>query len=286
MTKSLLTLLMAVLILSACQVPDHTDQLPTSTATAVPSATFTVSPTATERVAAQPTDPPPTATSTPASLEVCSPLEDETFDSLPLIVSNPIDIPGFGQDTGHHGVDFAYFKRGDRNSIDGVEVYAILSGTTVLTLDDDNPNHPYGYTVLLETRLEYLPKDIQTQLMAGYLEVPEDPHYRLYCPEVVNPEVTRNYSIYHLYAHLSEIPSFNRGDFLPCGKKLGTVGNTGQSTHSHLHLETRLGPSGASFTNMAHYDNYTYEELSNYCLWRMSGYYQLFDPFFLFDAAE
>jgi murein DD-endopeptidase MepM/ murein hydrolase activator NlpD len=207
-------------------------------------------------------------------------LEDETFTSLKVIISKPLDIPSFGQDTGHQGVDFIYFQRGERTSIQSIEIYAILSGSVVLTLDD---NYPYGYTILLETPLSDLPPELQSELMAAYLPVPEDPHYRLYCPDVHPPQPTGDYSVYHLYAHFEVYPDFHKGETVQCGEILGTVGNSGYSSSPHLHLETRLGPSGADFTTMAHYQSsITEEQMSNYCLWRMSGYYQLFDPFVLF----
>lgn len=213
--------------------------------------------------------------------EICSPLEDETFETLPLILVNPLDIPGFGQDTGHHGVDFAYFKRGARESIQGIEIYAVLSGKTVTTLAN---GIPYGYAIIIETPLKDLPTELGEQLLDGYLPVPEDPHYRLDCPPVEPPEVTGEYSVYHLYAHMETPSTFEPGEAISCGMKLGTVGNSGYSSNPHLHLETRLGPSGANFSSMAHYENTcTVEEMANYCLWRMSGYYQLFDPFLLFD---
>jgi murein DD-endopeptidase MepM/ murein hydrolase activator NlpD len=217
-------------------------------------------------------------------LTICSPLEDETFETLPLILVNPLDIPGFGQDTGHHGVDFAYFQRGERESIQGIEIYAILSGKIVTTLAE---GIPYGYAILIETPLKDLPDEIQNEFLDAYLPVPEDPNYRLACPPVTPPPMTGEYSIYHLYAHMESLPTLNPGDRVTCGDKLGTVGNSGYSSNPHLHLETRLGPSGAIFTSMAHYENTcTIEEMANYCLWRMSGFYQLFDPFLLFDYQQ
>ena len=277
-------LLVLVVLLSACRSTNAsntpgvvlTTQAPPVTQTSMPASTTTQTPVATEA------DPSPTPTIT--GFEVCSPLEEETFETLPLILINPLDIPSFGRDTGHHGVDFAYFRRGERESIEGIEIYAILSGKTVLTLDDDIP---YGYTVLIETPLSDLPQDLQETLLAGYLPVPADPNYRLFCPEVTPPTLTGEFSVYHLYAHMQLRPSFDSGDPIPCGTVLGTVGNTGYSSSPHLHLETRLGPAGAAFETMAHYENTnSLEQISNYCLWRMSGYYQLFDPDLLFDAAE
>lgn len=274
-------LLVLVLFLCTCQ-PEPLASTATPTQPP-PTPTQTSSPTQTPTATATPTLEP-SLTPTPV-FEVCSPLEDETFESLPLIMYNPLDIPpSFGQDTGHHGVDFAYYRRGNRLSIEGVEIYAIMTGITVLTLDDVLP---YGYAILIETPLSALPAPIQAVLLADYLSVPDDPNYRLYCPEVALPELTGEYSIYHLYAHMEAQPEYKRGDPIDCGDTLGTVGNTGYSSAPHLHLETRLGPAGAHFKTMAHYDNRnTPEQMGNYCLWRMSGYFQLFDPFILFNTAE
>ena len=279
MRKSLLLVLM--LILCACQ-----PQVLVSTATptqTLPKTTPTPAPTPTQVVTLTAL-PKPSPTPLPV-FKICSPLEDETIQTLPQIVTNPLDIPRyFGQDTGHHGVDFGYFQRGDRQSIEGIEIYSILNGKTVLTLDDDIP---YGYAIMIETPLSDLPEAVQQVLLTGYLPVPEDPNYRLSCPEVPVPTLTGEYAVYHLYAHMQARSELNRGDPIACGDQLGTVGNTGYSSNPHLHLETRLGPAGATFKTMAHYENtITLEQIENYCLWRMSGYYQLFDPFILFEAAH
>ena len=272
-------LILLILLLSACQPITLTS---TSTSTAV-SEISTQLPTPSSTLANTPVATTPVSQPTPTRVlwEICSPLEDETLETLPLILVNPLDIPGFGQDTGHHGVDFAYFQRGERESIQGIEIYTILSGKTVTTLAD---RIPYGYAIVIETPLKDLPTELGDLLLDGYLPVPKDPHYRLDCPPVEPPEVTGEYSLYHLYAHMETPSAFEPGESISCGVKLGTVGNSGYSSNPHLHLETRLGPSGAEFSSIAHYENTcTAEEMANYCLWRMSGYYQLFDPFLLFD---
>lgn len=271
-------LLTLVLILSACRPGVATSASIPATATPIPS--DTLEPTATSTAIAL----LPTPSPTPGVFAVCSPLEDETFDSLPPILTKPIELPAhFGQDFGHPGLDFAYFQRGDRTSIQGIEVYAILSGKVVLTLDND---YPYGYTVVIETPLEGLPEDLQETLLEGYAAVPEDVEYQYNCPDVQTPAITGEYSLYHLYAHLEAPPSFSWGDAITYGQLLGTVGNTGWSSNPHLHLETRLGPSGLDITTMAHYETTaTEEQMSNYCLWRSSGYYQVIDPFLLFEAV-
>ena len=270
-----------ILILSACQPLRVTS---TSTLTEVHSVntrTQTLYPpprdiTTTPKTATPTTQP----TATRNLIEISSPLEGETIETLPKILVNPLDIPGFGQDTGHHGVDFAYFKRGERESIQGIEIYSILSGKIVTTLTD---RIPYGYAIIVETPLKDLPSELADKLFNGYLPVPDDPYYRLYCPPVDPPSVTGEYSLYHLYAHMEAPSSYQSGEEISAGNKLGTVGNSGYSSNPHLHLETRLGPSGANLPSMAHYENScTDEEMGNYCLWRMSGYYQLVDPFLIF----
>ncbi len=272
-------LLVCAILLVACQPVQTNTAEPTATQTAQESSTPIVTSTST----ALPPTVTPRPTETPEIFSVCCPLEDETFDSLPLILSKPLDIPPFGQDVGHHGVDYAYFSRGERESIQGVEVYAILSGSVVLTLEN---NYPYGYAVLVETQLAKFPQALQDALMTTYQPVPDDPGYRLYCPEVTPPQITGDYSVYHLYAHFENQPAFETGDPVNCGALFGTVGNTGYSSNPHLHLETRVGPSGAAFRTMAHYQNTaTNEQMANYCLWRMSGFYQLFDPEILFSSS-
>jgi murein DD-endopeptidase MepM/ murein hydrolase activator NlpD len=224
-----------------------------------------------------------TPTNTAAAFQVCCPLEEETFETLPLILVNPLVIPQFGRDDGHHGLDFAYYRRGDRESIQGIKVYAILSGKTALTLENETP---YGYTLVVETPLTDLPESLQDLLTETYQPVPDDVFYQGDCPDITPPEITGELSVYHLYAHLEEKPAYQPRDPINCGSTIGTVGNSGRSTNPHLHLETRLGPSNANLGAMAFYETiYTEQQRANYCLWRMSGYFQLFDPFLLFDAG-
>jgi murein DD-endopeptidase MepM/ murein hydrolase activator NlpD len=246
--------------------------------------TQTTTPTQRATITSQATLLSATPTSTEELMWICSPLEEETLDTLSLIVVNPMVIPAFGRDDGHHGVDFAYYRRGERESIQGIEVYAVLSGKTVQTLED---NTPYGYAILVETPLSDLPRNLQEDLATLYQPVPENIQYQGECPQIDPPEVTEELSLYHLYAHLEQKPNFKSGDPVSCGTLLGTVGNTGRSSNPHLHLETRLGPSGATIGDMAFYETiYTEEQRADYCLWRMSGYYQLFDPFLLFEHGR
>jgi murein DD-endopeptidase MepM/ murein hydrolase activator NlpD len=272
--------LIAVLLISGCQgsVETPTPTLPVSspTAAATHTQTATLKPSATVL--------PPTPTETPIPFMVCSPLEEETFETLPQILQVPLNIPKIGKDDGHHGLDFAYYQRGDRGSIQGIEIYAILSGQTVLTLEDVNP---YGYTILIETPLQNLPDSLQETLLRTYQPIPENVVYQGVCPKFSPPEHTGEMSLYHLYAHLEAPAPFQPGNPIACGERLGTVGNTGNSSNPHLHLETRLGPSGADISTMAFYEpTYSEEQRANYCLWRMSGHYQLFDPTLIWETFD
>lgn len=273
--------------ISACQVAGMTG---TPTATSPISTSTSSPPPVKTTLAATETYPAVTATQertvpspTQPAFDVCSPLEYETWETLTEIITNPLDIPPFGQDIGHHGVDFAYYRRGDRLTIQGVTVYAILDGTTVLTLKD---KMPYGYAIVIETPLDQLPEELKQTLLEACLPVPEDPGYRLNCPDMPAPAADVPYSVYHLYAHLETLPNFSPGDVISCGTRLATVGNSGYSSNPHLHLETRIGPSGLNYTSMMHYSAAATEsEMAAYCQWRMSGYYQLFDPFLLLEAV-
>lgn len=270
--------LILIVLLSACR---PTAAASTSiAATETPQPIATSAPTATASPTA--TEVPPTATPTSEPFTVCSPLEEETFDSLSLILVQGITLPAhFGQDFGHPGLDFAYFQREDRSSIQGIEIYAILSGKVALTLAD---NYPYGYTIMIETPLTDLPGDLQASLMENYVDVPDEVVYQYNCPDVPTPTLTGEYSVYHLYAHMEATPVFEMGDPVNCGQLLGTVGSTGWSSNPHLHLETRIGPSGLDIDTMAHYEaTATEEQINNYCLWRSSGYYQGVDPYEIFN---
>jgi murein DD-endopeptidase MepM/ murein hydrolase activator NlpD len=95
-------------------------------------------------------------------------------------------------------------------------------------------------------------------------------------------------SLYLLYAHMKGDPLVSQGQPVNCGEKLGEVGNTpaGWSSAPHLHLETRIGPSGERFSSMAYYDNsITLDEKANYELWRMSGTFRMLDPMRLLESV-
>jgi murein DD-endopeptidase MepM/ murein hydrolase activator NlpD len=190
-----------------------------------------------------------------APFDFCSPLEDHSLADLQEIISFPYDPPPPGKDTGHHGVDFAYYRRGERVSILGVSIQSFLPGSVVAV----NENLvPYGFMVIIETPYEQMPE----QLVESFA-------------------IPSTHSLYHLYAHMNEHPVVEVGQEVDCGQTLGYVGNTPENWSSapHLHFEARYGPPEGQFSGMQFYDKYsTVEQMEKYTLWRMSGEYILLDP--------
>lgn len=198
---------------------------------------------------------------TPTSMQkhsVCSPLELETISSLLEIVSDPYKPPPFGSDERHQGVDFSYYRHNNRTSIEGEGVLAVLAGSVTAAITD---RLPYGNMIIIETPRSYLPDDLVSTIGIGTDE-----------------------SLYHLYAHLQNSPVVQIGDDITCGQLIGHVGMTGYNIYNpHLHLETRIGPSGVIFTGMAYYTtSASTQEMENYLRWRTGGEFHHFDPISIF----
>ena len=191
--------------------------------------------------------------------ELCSPLAETSLSELAQIVSSPYDPPPLGKDERHQGVDFSYYQRGERASIAGESVQAILPGQVVAVLND---RLPYGNMVMIETSVVDLHPAIASQL-----------------------GLTETLSLYHLYAHFRAAPLVALGQQVECAAPLGVVGKTGYNiVVPHLHLELRVGPAGEVFPSMAFYDTRaTQEEMEAYERWRMSGVFRHLDPMALFD---
>jgi len=208
----------------------------------------------------------------------CSPIENIALDEVTEIISNPFQMPVPGKDDGHHGVDFAFYRFNDLIGMDGLSVQSILPGTVVAVVSD---RPPYGNMVIVETPLSDLPSELLPSLNLPEVLPTVEPFSALSCPELPStPGWDYNQrSVYLLYAHMKNKPNFNLGDSVDCCQPLGEVGTSGSSVNEHLHLEFRVGPSGARFISMAHYDNScTDEEMINYCIWRVSNTFQLIDP--------
>jgi len=200
-----------------------------------------------------------TPTQTPAptiQLQVCSPLEEHSIDELAEIVSAPYDPPPPGKEERHHGVDFSYYRRGERSSIEGVGIQALFPGKVAASLVD---TFPYGNLVIIETPAVALPAWILERVELGLDE-----------------------SLYTLYAHLGELPLVSLGEDVESCQLIGYVGLSGNAVEPHLHLEARRGPAGVTFEGMSYYSTQTTEgERANYERWRTGGEFVHFNPMLL-----
>ena len=152
-----------------------------------------------------------------------------------------------------------------------------MSGQVAGVIED---RFPYGFAVLVETPLQdlpanWLPLDYLPEPLSAPLVNPA-----LTCPVIQLPTASSaGRSIYTLYAHLQSQPLVSPSQEVSCGESIGNIGESGNALNPHLHVETRLGPVGVKFPSMAHYDNRAkLEEMGLYCLWRVSGVFQLLDP--------
>ncbi len=186
-------------------------------------------------------------------VELCSPLFEHALAELPEIVSDPYKPPPMGSDARHQGVDFSYYRRGERASILGVGVQSVFAGRGVASISD---SFPYGNMVIVETSASDLPKNLAEQL-----------------------GIEEGESLYTLYAHLGAAPLVALGEAVSACQPIGEVGKSGNAGVPHLHLEMRIGPENRQLASMAFYSTQTtQEERDNYVLWRMSGEFRPFDP--------
>lgn len=214
-------------------------------------------------------------TSTP-TISICSPLENYSFNELEEAISNPYHPPQFGSDDPHQGIDFAVLNYG--MAVPGNLIQAVMDGAVSMIIND---RFPYGNAVLVETKIKSLPMDWLDILNLPVLVPTLEAHSSLTCP-LISPEPSWNFedrSIYILYAHLLEEVDFQVDDEIQCGETIGRIGQTGNALNPHLHLEARIGPADARMKSLGHYDtSITPEEMHYYCVWRVSGLFQLIDP--------
>ena len=218
-------------------------------------------------------------TPTLSQTELVTPLEGLKLEELFEIVSNPFFYAGDGKDEGHHGSDFSFYQYKSLEKIENLPVHSIASGRVSSVI---NNRPPYGNMVMVETPFSSLPVFLQDHLNLFYPVSKFPFHTNLSCPDFQFEENLKNFdafSLYILYAHLYSPPEMQIDSFVLGGDAIGKVGNTGSSGNPHLHLEFRIGPSGYTFDEMSHYDNTASQnEISNYCLWRVSGLFYQVDP--------
>ena len=282
---SLPVILMALftLLVTACgtQTPAFTNT-PFWTDTLIPSETATITP--------SPAPPTPTLsptvwipTETPGPV-VCSPLEGVEIPDLAGLITNIYAPPRPGSDDPHQGVDLSDIDPVYQIALEGRRVHAVMDGVVAGVIED---RFPYGNAVIVESPLELLPAELKGAIQLPTPAPPRQGHPSLTCPESENPSDwdESHRSLYLIYAHLKDAPILQVGEAVICGQALNAVGNSGNSLNPHLHLEVRVGPSGASFDSMAHYTgSASIQEMHNYCLWRVSETFQLMDPMQLFTV--
>ena len=282
-----LTLLLAltVLFLGACGRQSATPiSTPFRTYTPIPSVTGTATATASP-VPSTPTLSPTAvvASKTPGPV-VCSPLENFAIPDLAGLITNPFAPPRLGSDDPHQGVDLSDIDPLYQIALEGRRVQAVMDGVVAGLIAD---RFPYGNALIVETPLELLPAELTGAIQLPTPAPTREGHPSLTCPESDYPAVwgESGRSLYLIYAHLKEPPLFQEGDAILCGQELNEIGSTGNSLNPHLHLELRVGPSGARFDSMAHYTgSASLQEMHNYCLWRVSETFQLMDPMLLFTT--
>lgn len=266
-----------LLFLAAACTPTPAPAIPTPTTAPTGTAVIISTPTITpSETASPPPTPSATAASDPAPI-VCSPMQDVPLSDLPGRITNPFHPPAPGSDDPHHGVDLGDFLPGSRVAVPGLTVQAALSGRVAAVIQN---RFPYGYAVLVETPLDALPSGlvqsaVPTPAPTLVLTTP------LTCPDSppLAPADSEKRSLYVLYAHLKEPPLVNVEDAVACGQAIGVIGDSGNALNPHLHFEARAAPAGLRLGSIAHYDaSATAEEMSRYCLWRISGFFQLVDP--------
>lgn len=201
------------------------------------------------------------------------------------MVVNPFHPPRTGLDDAHQGVDLAYQLNGESIALEGQPVQAVMDGKVASVLSD---RFPYGNAILIETPLDELLNDLSAQLQIPTPAPTRESQPLLTCPTVTAMPTweKEDRSLYLLYAHFQEPLPYVLGGEVLCGQYLGATGSTGNALNPHLHLETRIGPSGANFASLAHYNtSATPDEMANYCTWRVSGLFQLINPMDLFTLV-
>lgn len=244
-------LLFCFVCLAACAASSEPSPSPTATSAPLPPH----APTAT------PTRPAPTPSPSPTPVPVsaiCSPLSNHPLEQLPSLVSWSF-APASPDN--HYGLDLGHWALGEEESSLHDPVQAMMDGR-VAGIVLDRP--PSGIMITIETPYAQLP------------------------PVLIEAAgIPAGYSVYHQYAHLDEPPAFAIGQFVACGQFLSRVGLTGWTVAPHLHIETRHGPPGFTFEEMAYYTgDATPAEMAAYETWFLSGQYQAFDPMILLSLPR
>lgn len=219
----------------------------------------------------------PTNTSVPVP-QICSPLGNIKLEDITSMIYNPYYPPAAGSDDPHQGVDLSDVDLDTLIAKTGLGVDSIINGQVVMVMND---RFPYGNAVLIESTYDTLPPRWQEIISNEPVPANWGAAPALTCPSGWDrdPETKSDPSIFVLYAHMENPPEVNQGQLLKCGEHIGSIGMSGNALSPHLHIEIRYGPLSGLIKSMAHYDvSASIDEMSNYCRWRVSGWYRLLDP--------
>jgi murein DD-endopeptidase MepM/ murein hydrolase activator NlpD len=197
---------------------------------------------------------PSTETPVP-DVQVCSPVDGINLEDITSLISNPYYPPVDGSDDPHQGVDLSDVDLNTLIAKSGLGVRSLINGQVVMVM---NNRFPYGNAVLVESKFNTLT-----------------------CPSGWDqgPESTADLSLFILYAHLENPSVVTQGLPVKCGEPIGNIGMSGNALSPHVHIEMRYGPPSDLENSMAHYDiSASLDEMSNYCRWRVSGWYRLINP--------
>lgn len=283
MNNSLVFLTFFTFVLAGCSQPmsKSTDANPaaiveskiSTTTTKIPSQTAVITPV--EKL---------TSTSTVNAFKetaIYSPLIGIPLAQLTDMIFNPFHLPAPGSDDPHQGIDFSDIDPETKIAKTGLGVQAIIEGRVIAAISD---RFPYGNAVMTETDWQDLPPGWQALIDLQAVPAPWKKISALSCPtgwDQYSPDLGKS-SLYILYAHLLDQPELEIGERIIAGDPIGNIGMSGNALAPHVHVEIRYGPSNLFPDGIAHYDvSASAAEMSNYCRWRISGWFRPIDPMLL-----
>ncbi len=214
-------------------------------------------------------------------LPISSPLFGINPADLPELIFNPYSLPFPGSDDPHQGVDLSDVDPETKIALTGLSVQSILGGRIVSLISD---RFPYGNALMIATEWQDLPSTWKSILISQPVPKLWQKNSALTCPAGWDEEAPglETQTLYILYAHLLNKPEQMIGEEIQAGEEIGQIGMSGNALAPHLHVEIRYGPPIQFLDGIAHYDvTATAAEMSNYCRWRISGWFRPLDPMLL-----
>ena len=106
------------------------------------------------------------------------------LNELPgMIAGNVYQTPMPGRDSGHPGIDLAFYSHGSHKTMLGLPLKAAMAGRIAAVLPD---RYPYGNALIIEVPLEKVPPRWLANLNWPAVEATVVPDGRLTCPAPLN----------------------------------------------------------------------------------------------------